>query len=203
MLRSLRLFVYPSAVFVNCIPTPRIVTCNLSPFSTVVFGLTVTVLSNSLNAVVMSMGLTSNTGTVTSFVVISAYVNTTVTVFLPSTSLILPLSLIAFPVGTGSPAGITSLSNILLFSDAGTDPCAFLSFAALNETSGVFNVITEPFAVPLASVLSTSSVVIAFVFTEVLSLTSASLILIVPVVESIVNGAPASSSQPVAFLVAV
>ena len=44
---------------------------------------------------------------------------------------------------------------------------------------------------------------IAFVFTEVLSLTSASLILIVPVVESIVNGAPASSSQPVVFLVAV
>ena len=44
---------------------------------------------------------------------------------------------------------------------------------------------------------------IAFVFTEVLSLTSASLILIVPVVESIVNGAPASSSHPVAFLVAV
>ena len=60
-----------------------------------------------------------------------------------------------------------------------------------------------PFAVPFASVLSTSSVVIAFVFTEVLSLTSASLILIVPVVESIVNGAPASTSQPVAFLVAV
>ena len=60
-----------------------------------------------------------------------------------------------------------------------------------------------PFAVPFASVLSTSSVVIAFVLTEVLSLTSASLILIVPVVESIVNGAPASSSQPAAFLVAV
>ena len=62
---------------------------------------------------------------------------------------------------------------------------------------------TFPFAVPFASVLSTSSVVIAFVFTKVLSLTSASLILIVPVVESIVSGAPASTSQPVAFLVAV
>ena len=59
------------------------------------------------------------------------------------------------------------------------------------------------FAVPFVSVLSTSSVVIAFVFTKVLSLTSASLILIVPVVESIVSGAPASTSQPVAFLVAV
>ena len=86
----------------------------------------------------MSIGLTSKTGTVTSFVVLSAYVNTTVTVFLPSTTLILPLSLSAFPIGTGSPAGITSLSNILLFSDAGTEPCAFLSFAALNEASGVF-----------------------------------------------------------------
>ena len=101
MLRSLRLFVYPSAVFVNCIPTPRIVTCNLSPFSTVVFGLTVTVLSNSLNVVVMSTGLTSRTGTVTSFVELSEYVNTTVATFLPSTSVIRPLSLRTLVVGCG------------------------------------------------------------------------------------------------------
>ena len=68
---------------------------------------------------------------------------------------------------------------------------------------GSFAVGAFPDAVPFASVLSTSSVVIAFVFTEVLSLTSASLILIVPVFESIVNGVPSSSSQPVSFLVAV
>ena len=73
----------------------------------------------------------------------------------------------------------------------------------LTSWFGVLGCGSFPFAVPFASVLSTSSVVIAFVFTEVLSLTSASLILIVPVVESIVNGAPASTSQPVAFLVAV
>ena len=73
----------------------------------------------------------------------------------------------------------------------------------LTSWFGVFATGAFPLAVPFASVLSTSSVVIAFVFTEVLSLTSASLILIVPVFESIVSGAPASSSQPVAFLVAV
>ena len=81
-------------------------------------------------------------------------------------------------------------------------PASALGVAPLS-TVWSWLVGTLPFEFPFASVLSTSSVVIAFVFTEVLSLTSASLILIVPVVESIVNGAPASSSQPVAFLVAV
>ena len=101
MLRSLRLFVYPSAVFVNCIPIPRIATCNLSLVSTVVFGLIVTVLSNSLNVVVMSTGLTSKTGTVTSFVELSEYVNTTVATFSPSTSVIRPLSFSTLLIGCG------------------------------------------------------------------------------------------------------
>ena len=49
----------------------------------------------------MSTGLTSNTGTVTSFVELSEYVNTTVATFLPSTSVIRPLSLRIFVLGCG------------------------------------------------------------------------------------------------------
>ena len=65
------------------------------------FGLIVTLLSFSLNVVVISTGLTSKTGTVTSFVDLSEYVNTTVATFLPSTSVIRPLSLRALAVGFG------------------------------------------------------------------------------------------------------
>ena len=65
------------------------------------FGLIVTVLSFSLNVVVISIGLTSKTGTVTSFVELSEYVNTTVATFLPSTSVIRPLSLRTLVVGCG------------------------------------------------------------------------------------------------------
>ena len=49
----------------------------------------------------MSTGLTSRTGTVTSFVELSEYVNTTVATFLPSTSVIRPLSLRTLAVGCG------------------------------------------------------------------------------------------------------
>ena len=137
---------YPVAVFVNCISTPRIATCNLSPVSTVVFGLIVTVLSSSLNVVMMSTGLTSKTGTVTSFVELSEYVNTTVATFLPPTSVIRPLSLRTLVVGCGWLFEIAILLITLLDSVAGTTPCAFLSFAALIETSWAVNVAFDLFA---------------------------------------------------------
>ena len=94
----------------------------------------------------MSTGLTSNTGTVTSFVELSEYVNTTVATFLPSTSVIRPLSLRTLAVGCGWLFGIVILLITRLDSVVGTTPCAFLSFAALIETSWAVNVAFDLFA---------------------------------------------------------
>ena len=70
--RSVVSLSYPCSVLVSCIPTPRTVTCKMSPFSTAVFGLIVTVLSFSLNTDVISTGFTSKTGTSISLRVLSA-----------------------------------------------------------------------------------------------------------------------------------
>ena len=70
--RSVLSLSYPRSVFVSCIPTPRTATCIISPFSTAVFGLIVTVLSFSLNTDVISTGFTSKTGTSISLRVLSA-----------------------------------------------------------------------------------------------------------------------------------
>ena len=88
----------------------------------------------------MSTGLTSNTGTVTSFVELSEYVNTTVATFLPSTSVIRPLSLRTLAVGCGWLFGIAILLITRLDSVVGTTPCAVLSFAAFIDTSWALNV---------------------------------------------------------------
>ena len=83
----------------------------------------------------MSIGLTSKTGTVTSFLVLSLNVNPTVTTFLPSTSLIRPLFFTSLAVGCGCPCGTVTLFNTRLYSVAGTLPCSFLALAALIDTS--------------------------------------------------------------------
>ena len=142
---------------VNSIPTPRIVTCNLSPSSTLVFGLTVTELSNSLNVVVISTGLTSKTGTVTSFLVLSLNVNPTVTTFLPSTSLIRPLFFTSLAIGCGCACGTVTLFNTRLYSVAGTLPCSFLALAALTDTSGIVKVGFVLFASVVSNGTSISS----------------------------------------------
>ena len=103
----------------------------------------------------MSIGLTSKTGTVTSFVELSEYVNTTVATFLPSTSVIRPLSLRTLPVGCGWLFGIVILLITRLDSVVGTTPCAFFSFAALIETSWAVNVVLDLFAC-LASIGSST-----------------------------------------------
>ena len=129
----------------------------MSPFSTVVFGLTVTVLSNSLNVVVMSIGLTSKTGTVTSFFVLSLNVNPTVTTFLPPTTLIRPLFFTSLAVGCGCPCGTVTLFNTRLYSVAGTLPCASLALAALIDTSGIVKVGFALFAFVVSNGTSISS----------------------------------------------
>ena len=85
----------------------------------------------------MSTGLTSKTGTVTSFVELSEYVNTTVATFSPSTSVIRPLSFSTLLIGCGWSLGIVTLLITLFDSVVGTIPCAVASFAALIETSGI------------------------------------------------------------------
>ena len=85
----------------------------------------------------MSTGLTSKTGTVTSFVELSEYVNTTVATFSPSTSVIRPLSFSTLLIGCGWLLGIVTLLITLFDSVVGTIPCAVASFAALIETSGI------------------------------------------------------------------
>ena len=105
----------------------------------------------------MSIGLTSKTGTVTSFVELSEYVNTTVATFLPSTSVIRPLSLRTFVLGCGWLFGIAILLITRLDSVVGTTPCAFLSFAALIETSWAVNVVLDLFACLASTGTSTVS----------------------------------------------
>ena len=105
----------------------------------------------------MSIGLTSKTGTVTSFVELSEYVNTTVATFSPFTSVIRPLSLRTLVVGFGWLSGIEILLNTLASSVLGTEPCAFLSFAALIETSLAVNVVLDLFACLASTGTSTVS----------------------------------------------
>ena len=105
----------------------------------------------------MSIGLTSRTGTVTSFFVLSLNVNPTVTTFLPSTTLIRPLFFTSLAIGCGCACGTVTLFNTRLYSVAGTLPCSFLALAALTDTSGIVKVGFALFAFVVSSGTSISS----------------------------------------------
>ena len=105
----------------------------------------------------MSIGLTSKTGTVTSFLVLSLNVNPTVTTFLPSTSLIRPLFFTSLAIGCGCACGTVTLFNTRLYSVAGTLPCSFLALAALTDTSGIVKVGFALFASVVSNGTSISS----------------------------------------------